>query len=371
MSRNRQETLQFRPAVVALAAAIETRGAAALAQGQLDESAVEITMRRRTVHVFLAHELGQSAEAVRRELRRYATGNRMCGAPKCLRLVEAASKLGWIPADARGTGAEEWVRWCRIESERLDRQKAETSARSRQRRRGALEDRVQDLVSFLFQSSLAGEHAEDAARLLDVVVEATLATLLRSEQYWQPNAEETIRRASSSIQRRLRVAKGEIQLRCRLQRDYDKVAMADLLEKLSEQEDVFQRLEREKRASLPAVLASQVSPSDFSAQALRLGIGRDQLHRILACLETGEGLSEDDSKRRRELIRVYAELAGVKGYWPFVLRPFQAGELSTKRARTWAEVKVALEARRTKRNAPALSANKPVKRKVAGSKRSG
>lgn len=348
-------------------AAIETGGSLTLARRHADDITGVDTLHARTVHAVLAHALGQSAEAVRREFGRYASGDRMCTAGKCVKLVEAASKLGWIAADARGTGAEEWVAWCRAEKERLERDKDERVVRGRMRRRGELADRVQELVSFAVASSAPGEVVDDVAALLAVVVEAATETLLRSERHWQPHAGALLIQTGSSIQGRFTSAAREIDGKYQRQCDYDRAAMAGIQEQMREEEDAFAGRERERWASGPVVLASKERPSELSERALGLGIGRDQLRRILACLETGEGLSAEDSKRRRELLDAYADPDQKWKRWsrrPPLVQADTAGP-----GRSWSDAKAGAAARSARASRRAGSVEGSTKRKAAGSKR--
>lgn len=51
--------------------------------------------------------------------------------------------------------------------------------------------------------------------------------------------------------------------------------------------------------------------------ALKLGVGRPQLERILKSLHSGAGLSSDDAKRREELLASYCRVRNV-GTWTVV-----------------------------------------------------
>ena len=255
--------------------------------------------RPSTVYAVLSQALGDvSAESLRQDFHKYklgraAKGGRVPSAAKVVRLTEAACKLGWFDPLATGSGAEPLVSWCRREIKRFDSVASERATkREATRRTRAVNGAERDIDAAL--SALPPESVKGAATvMLAVMFKRVKHHLLRHEMdrqsdggylhgdVAQTNVDRSLQEILTKLEDEVRISMGpDERVRTGL------AAAAEV-----EREMVELSLPRNRKV--------------LEADALKLGIGRDQLKRILDCLHTGAGLEQEDARRREELLAMY------------------------------------------------------------------
>lgn len=255
--------------------------------------------RPSTVYAALSQALGDvSAESLRQDFHKYklgraAKGGRVPSAAKVVRLTEAACKLGWFDSLATGSGAEPLVAWCRREMERFDSVAAERAARREATRRTrAVNDAERDIDAAL--SALPPESVKGAAtEMLAVMVKRVKHHLLRHEMDRQSDGG---------------YLHGDV-----AQTNVDR-SIQEILALLEDQVRISMSPDERRRTGLAAAAEVEREMVELSlprnrkvleADALKLGIGRDQLKLILDCLHSGAGLGQEDARRREELLALY------------------------------------------------------------------
>ena len=341
MTRHRSELLAHAASVPLLVDAIEAAGKAALAAPSgtrhADEhSADSVTLPVRTVHAALGHELGQSAEGLRAELHKWrppralgdetAARARVPGAKKVVRLVDAAARLGWIQADAQGSGAESLVAWCRDEVRRLEDVASNLIARRANRARGEAVDAIDQAVSLAMDKAFESQAAPLAVSLLLTAVESV-------DRYFAGEHQpEKAADVFEDVAERLHHLARKLAQRAKEMHTED-AAM---------RQAVIEQLDESMRAEL--LFARTETPTaqlKLRQTALRLGIGSERLARILMHLRSGEGLTEDELKRREELLLEYE---GVRAPSEWYRRSDSDSSRNATGPR-WADVKRQLAAR--------------------------
>lgn len=294
----RSSPIQHAGLVPRLIEAIEVRGRSSVA-GQRSRRIRLAELEPSTIYAALAHELGQRPEAVRQELRRFRLRERTPRAQKVVALVDAATARGWLDAAATGTGAELLVSWCRAELSRQAMVTRERQRKARDRSKGTMERRVQELVRMTFEEA-ALEESEDelgtvvVAQLVQVVVESSLEELLARWQWWDAGSARRLKDAGSAARTQFHAVATRVAGAWHLQRVEQDETRAMALDNWHKRETASMYLQR----------AAQLGEARLAQRALRLGIGRGQLKRILEALVDAESstLSRDDAKRCRELL---------------------------------------------------------------------
>lgn len=297
MTRHSAELLAHCRLVPKLLDAIEVAGRAALAARELRTQSDfgptdTLAFPPRTVHAALAQELGQTPEALRVEMSKWR-GSRVPGAKKIVRLVDAASRLGWLDSAAAGSGAERLVAWCRDEVLRLEAAAKEVSLRQVARARGEAAGVVDTAVRGALGRVLE-EQAEAVASSLVLAAAEAVETHFLAE--YQPLAAS---RVLVDVSQRLSVVAQGLMARAEAMRREDDENRAVIVDELNEAERAHMLF---SRTSTPEAQAR------LREVALRLGIGAGRLERILSRLETGVGLTADEMLRREELLDEYVRL---------------------------------------------------------------
>ena len=255
--------------------------------------------RPSTVYAALSQALGDvSAESLRQDFHKYklgraVKGGRVPSAAKVVRLTEAACKLGWFDPLATGSGAEPLVAWCRREMERFDSVAAERAARREATRQArAVSDAERDIDAAL--TALPPESVKVAATvMLAVMMKRVKHHLLRHEMDRQSDGG---------------FLHGDI-----AQTNVDR-SLQEILEELEDEARIFMSPDERARTGLAAAAELERELVELSlprnrkvleADALKLGIGRDQLKLILNCLHSGAGLEQEVARRREELLALY------------------------------------------------------------------
>ncbi len=354
MPRSSTDLLSLAPQVRLLASAIEEAGrkVKGTLRGRPRGVSAVATIEPKTVYGALARELGQTPEAVRQELRKYKKGFRVSSAPKVVRLVDAAARLGWIAHDASDTGAKDLVDWCRAECERLRAQTEEADARKRARQLSSLGAKAKRFFDEVLELDAKGrdrlatapgwpvpvDQPAVAAELVQVIAE--LACLQMSERTLHLAPLLTAESASLLRDTAHQVHRLLLETADAVESDFE----AQLAH---EPEGAAMELEVVERQDAERVLVQAQLPggrSDLTERALLLGIGGSQLERILARLHTGVGLSKDDAARRVELLKAYFGFRPVAQWEKF--------DDKTKRGtstRTWKTAKEEILRRRAKK----------------------
>ncbi len=296
MTRHRDELLAHAGAVPALVEAIETAGRAALSTPSMSTELAMLpyeglAMPATTIHAALAHQLEQSAEGIRVELHKWKQ-SRVPGAKKVVRLVDAASRLGWISASAEGLGleVEALVAWCRDEVLRLDRAAGENAKRKAARLKGQAAEVVDRAVRHALDVALDANASDIAESLVLVAAEAV------ERQSWEAHQPEAGLVALRNASEQLRAMVVAFEARLKAYRDEESKDR----EKIVDEE--FDSLRADTVISRTASQAGQAKLKRF---ALRRGIGQDMLGRILDRLRTGSGLRPDELRLREELFREF------------------------------------------------------------------
>lgn len=274
-----------------LVAAIEQRGkaTAALPVRQGGPRGVQ-EMRPSTVYAALALELELKPERVRQEIIKYRGGLRLPRPQKVVDMVDAASRLGWLDARASGTGAEQLVQWCREECSRQ-------AANLEQRRQRRLAAAVREMVGSAFDAAEVGERDDEAgtallAELLDLIADVALEELSSRQRHWDANSSKTIRSAGSRLQKKLLAAA-------------TRVAGEWHVQQATEVSDRAAHVEEQQRLELAHAMlgrAEALGATQLGERALRQGVGKSQLERILKGIREGLPLSEGDARQARALL---------------------------------------------------------------------
>lgn len=295
---SRPEPIRHAGLVPKLIAAIESRGRAAAPVSRSRRRDLA-ELKPTTVYSALAHELGQRPEAVRQELRKFRLRERTPRAQKIVALVDAATALGWIDAPATGTGAEVLVAWCRTEVERRKAEHGERDRKAAARRRGTMERRVQELVAQMFdESGLMGSDDElgtsVVAQLVHAFVESALAEFGARQKWFDAGSAKRLRDAGSEARKRMHAEATRVAGAWHRQRIDEAEARAAVLDEFHDREIATRHLQR----------AAELGDVRLAERALKLGIGRGQLNRILDGLAGGglSRLSAEDARRCRELL---------------------------------------------------------------------
>jgi len=336
MTRHRSELLAHAASVPLLVDAIEAAGKRALAAPRGtrkagDHSTDPVALPVRTVHAALGHELGQSAEGLRAELHKWrppralgqetAVQARVPGAKKVVRLVDAAARLGWIQADAQGSGAESLVAWCRDEVHRLEAVASDLVTRRASRARGEAVDAVDRAVSLALGKAMENQAAPLAISLMMTVAECV------DSHFAAEHLPEEAAGVFEDVAGRLH------QL---AQKFAERAAM---------RQTVLEELNESTRADL--LFSRTDTPAAqmrLRETALELGVGSDRLARILERLRSGKGLTEDELRRREELLAQY-ERPRHPSEW---LKRSASDVAQARTSRRWSDVKSELAARKNK-----------------------
>lgn len=298
MSRHSTDFLDLEHQVAPLLAAMEAAYLRAMRANLVGE-VVDASRQPGTFYASLSTSLGPvSAESVRQDFHKYklgraAKGGRVPSVEKVVRLTDAASKLGWIDPLATGSGAERLVAWCRREMERLKSAASETAAKKDATRRVlAVTDAERGIDSAL--SRLPPEEIKRAtAEMLAVMVKRVQHHLLRQELGLQPDGSflhEDV--AQINVDLAIREILAALEAEIRLWIGPEERARTGLVASVeAAREMVEMSLPRNRKV--------------LEADALKLGIGSDQLTLILGSLHSGAGLEPDVAIRREELLAFY------------------------------------------------------------------
>jgi len=109
------------------------------------------------------------------------------------------------------------------------------------------------------------------------------------------------------------------------------------LEDAAAREQILAQLDEEVRAqNLMHRTSTPEGQTKLNETALRLGIGADRLARLLANLATARGLTDDELRRREELLNAF-EAPRHPSEWPKHLSAGSTGRRA--RDRSWSDVK--------------------------------
>jgi hypothetical protein len=189
------------------------------------------------------------------------------------------------------------VAWCRGELGRQGTRRLELERQAEARRRGTMERKVQNLVSETFDDAGIGQIDEETgtavlSQLVQLVVSTTIEELIARQQWWDAGSAKRLKEAGKGAQQRLHSAATVIAgtwHRQRLEVQEDRSRIADSWHERESSNHFLQK-------------AAAFSETQLAQRALKLGIGRGQLSRILRSLEGGTQLSGDDAKRCEELL---------------------------------------------------------------------
>jgi hypothetical protein len=258
------------------------------------------------LYVALSDALGSAAvESLRQDFHKYrlgraVKGGRVPSAEKVVRLVDAASKLGWIDRKASGSGAEELVAWCRDECQRVERDAVERKRRREAMRRAQASTDAERVVDDALGVLAGAELVASANEILAITLRRVQRHLLRSELARQPDGSflhDDIAQTNVDF------------------------AVSEILTTLSNEVQMWPGPEARATEGLLAALEAERElvnlslPTNRSAlekEALeQLGIGRPQLERILKSLHSGAGLLREDAKAREKLLALYCGFRNV------------------------------------------------------------
>lgn len=255
--------------------------------------------QKETFCAALSAALGHvSAESVRQDFHKYrlgraAKGGRVPSVEKVVRLTDAASKLGWIDPLATGSGAEPLVAWCRREMARVKHVASERAAKKDATRRAlAVTDAERDIDFAL--SGLPPERIKAVAtEMLAVMTKRVQQHLLRQELSRQPDGgflHDDV--AQTNVDLGIREILMALEDEIRLWIGPEGRAQTGLVASVEAVREMVEMNLPRNRAVL-------------EADALKLGIGSDQLKLILASFYSGAGLEPEDAIWRDELLAGY------------------------------------------------------------------
>lgn len=278
--------------VTAIEVGFETRRLATSKAASKNRSVMHIQATK--VYAALADELGENPESVRQDLLKYKSGTRMPAPAKLLALVDCSTRLRYIKADARGTGAERLVGWCRREIERQALVEIEEAKRVAGQKRARVLSKSERFVDELF------EHARPD--FTDAVAEELLFSVPARIAYQLVENEPNLTAGSATML--LRMASTISKLLTDVAREVD----AEFREQQSDAERVRERILEKQAVELERIVNAAQSTRGQAAlrrRALSLGIGGPQLERILKRLVTGRGLGKADAAKRLTLLEAF------------------------------------------------------------------
>lgn len=283
--------------VEAIQDGFETRQLAIAKAGRKNRNAIDI--RAVKVHEALADELGEKSQSIRQDLAKYRNGTRMPGPSKLLALVDSSARLRYIKADARGTGAEKLVGWCRKEIERRLLAETEEAKRVADQKRARVLSKSERFVDELFKQARPDFTDDVAEELLSSVPARVAYQLVEQEPNLTVGSATMLRRMASTLSKLLVDVAREVDAAFKEQQSYAEDARERILAK--------QSLELER-----IMIAAQSTQGNAALRrrALSLGIGGPQLERILKRLATGRGLGKADAAKRLTLLEAF------KGFRP-------------------------------------------------------
>ena len=300
----------------------ETRRLVMLKAASKNRSVMRIQATK--VYAALADDLGENPQSVRQDLLKYKSGTRMPGPAKLLAFVDCSTRLRYIKVDARGTGAERLVDWCRREIERQALAEIEEAKRIAGQKRARVLSKSERLVDELF------EHARPD--FTDAVAEELLFSVPARIAYQLVEQEPNLTAGSATMLRRM--ASTISKLLTDVAREVD----AEFREQQSDAERVRERILAKQAVELERISIAAQSTRGMAAlrrRALSLGIGGPQLERILKRLATGRGLGKADAAKRITLLEAFRAFRPQSEWTP---SPVDTN-LKTEKMRTWKDVK--------------------------------
>lgn len=298
MSRHSTDFLELEHQVAPLLAAME-EGYLRAVRANLDGAVIDGSPQRGTFYAALSNALGQvSAESMRQDFHKYrlgraAKGGRVPSIEKVVRLTDAACNLGWIDPLATGSGAERLVAWCRQEMQRLKIAASEAAVKKEATRRVLAVTDAERGIDSALSGLPPGKIKAAGAQMLAVMVKRVQHHLLLQELDRQPDGSflhEDV--ALTNVDLALREILVAVEDEIRLWMGPEERARTGLLASVeAAREMVEMNLPRNRKV--------------LEADALKLGIGRDQLTLILGSLHSGAGLDPDVAIRREELLAFY------------------------------------------------------------------